>query len=199
LQGLEANGFEEVRYLLTDGYVRQMTEKSVRNADKVKAAESFFKPKKKDLMALADLLAENECYSVLDAGCGSGRFLLSLCDHMAHQARSKFGRPVQFKGIDTRFWDCPLPASRFPNCKFELNGVEAMAKAACMSKAKAVDDTDNWKKDRKAMHDKKFHTNIVDELKCAFINGSSVKFFNQRVGAEHVLMDGDIITFIKNK
>jgi hypothetical protein len=46
---------------------------------------------------------------------------------------------------------------------------------------------------------KKFHANIVDELKCAFINGPSVKFPNQHVGAEHILMSGDTITFIKNK
>jgi len=46
---------------------------------------------------------------------------------------------------------------------------------------------------------KKFHASIVDELKCATINGPSVKFSNQRVGIEHVLMDGDVVTFIKNK
>ncbi len=156
LQGLEANGFEEVEYLLADGYVRQMTGKSARDTSKAKAAESFFKPKKKDLIALADLLAENDCYSVLDVGCGSGRFLLSLCEHITHQVRSKFSRLVQFKGIDTGFWDCPLPTSCFPNCKFELNGVEAMAMAADMPKTKAVDDGGKWKKGRKAMHDKTF-------------------------------------------
>ncbi|MGI0133674.1 MAG: TGS domain-containing protein, partial [Candidatus Micrarchaeaceae archaeon] len=46
---------------------------------------------------------------------------------------------------------------------------------------------------------KRFHTEIVDELQCAYVRGPSVKFGNQRVGAEHVLKDGDIVTFIKNK
>lgn len=46
---------------------------------------------------------------------------------------------------------------------------------------------------------KKFHAEIVDELKCAFINGPSVKFSNQHVGARHILMSGDVVTFIKNK
>ncbi len=46
---------------------------------------------------------------------------------------------------------------------------------------------------------RKFHTEIVDELKCAYVNGPSAKFSNQRVGADHVLKEGDVITFIKNK
>ena len=46
---------------------------------------------------------------------------------------------------------------------------------------------------------KKFHTQIVDELKCAQIKGRSAKFSNQKVGVTHTLSDGDIITFIKNK
>ncbi len=46
---------------------------------------------------------------------------------------------------------------------------------------------------------KKFHTEIVDELKCAYINGPSAKFSNQRVGADHVLQESDTVTFIKNK
>ncbi|MCL4389059.1 GTP-binding protein [Candidatus Marsarchaeota archaeon] len=46
---------------------------------------------------------------------------------------------------------------------------------------------------------KKLHTEIVDELKCAQIVGKSAKFPNQKVGVTHVLNDGDIITFIKNK
>lgn len=156
LQGLEANGFEEVEYLLADGYVRLMVGKRAGDTDTAKAAESFFKPKKKDLVALADLLAENECYSVLDVGCGSGRFILSLCAHITHQVRSKFSRPVQFKGIDTRFWNYPVPPNDFPNCKFELNGIEAMARAADRSKTEAVDDTSKRKKDIKVMDDTKF-------------------------------------------
>ncbi|MGC8571958.1 MAG: GTPase [Candidatus Micrarchaeia archaeon] len=43
---------------------------------------------------------------------------------------------------------------------------------------------------------RKIHTTLVDELKCAYINGKSVKFANQRVGADHVLAEGDIITFV---
>ena len=46
---------------------------------------------------------------------------------------------------------------------------------------------------------KKFHTQVVDELKCAQISGKSAKFSNQKVGIAHVLSDGDVITFIKNK
>jgi hypothetical protein len=46
---------------------------------------------------------------------------------------------------------------------------------------------------------RKFHTEIVDELKCAQIVGRSAKFSNQKVGVTHVLQEGDIITFIKNK
>ncbi len=46
---------------------------------------------------------------------------------------------------------------------------------------------------------KKFHTTIVDELKCAVISGPSAKFPNQKVGKEHALASGDVITFIKNK
>lgn len=45
----------------------------------------------------------------------------------------------------------------------------------------------------------KFHTQILDELKCAVISGPSAKFSNQRVGVTHVLQGGDTITFIKNK
>jgi small GTP-binding protein len=46
---------------------------------------------------------------------------------------------------------------------------------------------------------KKFHTKLADELNCAIINGPSAKFANQKVGAEHELKEGDVITFIKNK
>ncbi|MDE1869179.1 MAG: 50S ribosome-binding GTPase [Candidatus Micrarchaeota archaeon] len=44
-----------------------------------------------------------------------------------------------------------------------------------------------------------FHTEIVDELQCAYVSGPSIKFGKQRVGAAHVLKDGDVVTFIKNK
>jgi hypothetical protein len=46
---------------------------------------------------------------------------------------------------------------------------------------------------------KRFHTAVVDELKCAYVDGPSVKFSNQRVGVNHVLKDGDTVTFIKEK
>ena len=46
---------------------------------------------------------------------------------------------------------------------------------------------------------KRLHTEISSELKCAYVNGRIVKFANQRVGIEHVLKDGDSITFIKIK
>jgi ribosome-interacting GTPase 1 len=46
---------------------------------------------------------------------------------------------------------------------------------------------------------KKFHTEILDDLKCAYVNGKSVKFLRQRVGVDHVLEDGDRITFIKER
>ncbi len=46
---------------------------------------------------------------------------------------------------------------------------------------------------------KRFHTAVVDELKCAYVDGPSVKFSNQRVGVNHTLKDGDTVTFIKEK
>jgi hypothetical protein len=46
---------------------------------------------------------------------------------------------------------------------------------------------------------RKFHTEIFDELKCAYVKGPSVRFLNQRVGVTHELKEGDTITFIKNK
>ncbi len=45
----------------------------------------------------------------------------------------------------------------------------------------------------------KLHTEILDNLKCAYISGPSAKFNRQRVGAEHILKEGDTITFIKNR
>jgi hypothetical protein len=41
------------------------------------------------------------------------------------------------------------------------------------------------------------HTQIVNELKSAYVAGPSVKFKNQRVGVAHILEDGDVVTFIK--
>jgi ribosome-interacting GTPase 1 len=43
----------------------------------------------------------------------------------------------------------------------------------------------------------KVHTELQNELKCAYVSGPSAKFNNQKVGANHVLLDGDIVTFIK--
>ena len=44
---------------------------------------------------------------------------------------------------------------------------------------------------------RKLHTKLVNELKCAYVSGSSARFPNQRVGVDHILKDGDTITFIK--
>jgi ribosome-interacting GTPase 1 len=46
---------------------------------------------------------------------------------------------------------------------------------------------------------RKLHTEIADELKTAYVTGPSSRFGRQRVGALHVLKDGDTITFIKEK
>ncbi len=46
---------------------------------------------------------------------------------------------------------------------------------------------------------KKFHTQIIDDLKCATVTGPSAHFANERVGIAHELEGGDVITFIKNK
>jgi len=45
----------------------------------------------------------------------------------------------------------------------------------------------------------KIHTEILDNLKCAYISGPSAKFDRQRVGVEHMLKSGDTITFIKHR
>lgn len=45
----------------------------------------------------------------------------------------------------------------------------------------------------------KIHTEILDNLKCAYITGPSAKFNRQRVGEAHILKGGDIITFIKHR
>lgn len=44
----------------------------------------------------------------------------------------------------------------------------------------------------------KVHTEILDNLKCAYITGPSAKFARQKVGADHILKSGDTITFIKH-
>ncbi len=45
----------------------------------------------------------------------------------------------------------------------------------------------------------KVHTEILDNLKCAYISGPSAKFNKQRVGSEHILKSGDMVTFIKHR
>ena len=42
------------------------------------------------------------------------------------------------------------------------------------------------------------HSEILDNLKCAYITGPSAKFNRQKVGAEHILKSGDTITFIEH-
>jgi uncharacterized protein len=46
---------------------------------------------------------------------------------------------------------------------------------------------------------KGLHSKAAKNLKCAYITGKSVKFSNQRVGGEHVVQDGDIVTLIYDK
>lgn len=43
----------------------------------------------------------------------------------------------------------------------------------------------------------KIHTEIAESIKVAYVTGPSVKFSNQKVGADHILQGGDTITFIK--
>ncbi len=45
----------------------------------------------------------------------------------------------------------------------------------------------------------KVHTEILDNLKCAYISGPSAKFTHQRVGIDHLLKSGDTVTFIKHR
>ncbi|MCL4372317.1 50S ribosome-binding GTPase [Candidatus Marsarchaeota archaeon] len=46
---------------------------------------------------------------------------------------------------------------------------------------------------------KMVHAEVLNTLKCAYVTGSSVKFQNQRVGVNHVVEEGDVITFIREK
>jgi hypothetical protein len=45
----------------------------------------------------------------------------------------------------------------------------------------------------------KLHTELADQINCAYVTGPSSKFARQKVGAMHVLEGGDTITFIKLK
>jgi ribosome-interacting GTPase 1 len=40
----------------------------------------------------------------------------------------------------------------------------------------------------------RIHSGLAKEMKYAYITGPSAKFKNQKVGKEHILMDGDIVT-----
>jgi ribosome-interacting GTPase 1 len=42
---------------------------------------------------------------------------------------------------------------------------------------------------------RKIHSEFAESIKGAYITGPSAKFKNQMVGKEHVLMDGDVVTF----
>ncbi len=46
---------------------------------------------------------------------------------------------------------------------------------------------------------KKIHTKLADNIKSAYITGPSTKFPNQRVSSKHILKDGDVITFIRDR
>ncbi len=46
---------------------------------------------------------------------------------------------------------------------------------------------------------KALHTKIADNLRYALVNGKSVRFENQKVGPEHRLQDGDIVTLVYTK
>ncbi|MGC8651739.1 MAG: GTPase [Candidatus Micrarchaeia archaeon] len=43
----------------------------------------------------------------------------------------------------------------------------------------------------------KVHTELKNQLKCAYVSGPSAKFSGQKVGAGHLLKNGDMITFMK--
>jgi len=40
----------------------------------------------------------------------------------------------------------------------------------------------------------RIHSGLAKGMKYAYITGPSAKFKNQKVGKEHILMDGDIVT-----
>ncbi len=46
---------------------------------------------------------------------------------------------------------------------------------------------------------KGLHSRIAKDLKYAYITGESAKFKNQKVGGEHVLKDGDMVTLVYEK
>ncbi len=42
---------------------------------------------------------------------------------------------------------------------------------------------------------RRIHTRFAEEVRCAYIDGPSAKFRNQRVGTGHILLDGDTVSF----
>ena len=96
----------------------------------IKVVDSFFEPKDKDMIKICRLLADTNCKTFLDVGCGKGKFLRSLAIAL---------HDVSFLGIDTRFWDEPLPHNSLPNLTYQYNGVEAMAGAMGKPKEKTYD------------------------------------------------------------
>ena len=46
---------------------------------------------------------------------------------------------------------------------------------------------------------KGLHSKAAKNLKCAYVTGKSAKFENQRVGKEHTLEDGDVVTLVYDK
>ncbi len=45
----------------------------------------------------------------------------------------------------------------------------------------------------------KIHTELINDLRCAYVTGPSSKFPRQRVGADHVLKNGDVVRFMKQR
>ncbi len=43
---------------------------------------------------------------------------------------------------------------------------------------------------------KKIHADMAKEIRFAYVTGDSVKFVNQKVGLDHILKDGDMVTFV---
>ena len=46
---------------------------------------------------------------------------------------------------------------------------------------------------------KGLHSKAAKNLKCAYVTGRSARFENQKVGGEHVLQDGDLVTLVYEK
>lgn len=46
---------------------------------------------------------------------------------------------------------------------------------------------------------KGLHSKAAKNLKCAYVTGDSARFANQKVGGDHVLRDGDVVTLVYEK